>query len=92
MVLANAVPVPWEAVYIFGPYTSSEAIDRILGFQWDSPAKTWLEGTKGYDLLVFVSGKRVVRYAVVSYPYGFCMSAQGRRIARDAAMFNNGCL
>jgi hypothetical protein len=60
--LATVAPFAWDRVFIFGPYTSSREVDKRLGFHWDEYWQTGIEASKGYNLVVFVRGQRVVRW------------------------------
>ncbi len=60
--LATIADFEWESLYIFGPYTPVDEIDRALGFRWNDARYTRIDMLDGIALLVFVKGDEVVRY------------------------------
>lgn len=74
--LTAAVRGNWTRVYIMGPYQLPESIDHVLGFSWSLAGDLGTQSDAGDDLLVFVSGNRVIDYALVPVkdadftPYG----------------------
>ena len=53
---------PWERLHVFGPYTTSEKIEKELGFSWRRSDA--IEMFDHFALLVFVQNQRVVRFVV----------------------------
>jgi hypothetical protein len=60
--LALVGPASWERVCVLGPYTNNERTEYVLGFKWNSEAKTSIAGNDGINVLVFVQGREVVAY------------------------------
>jgi hypothetical protein len=58
----EVAPFPWDRLYVFGPYTSSEQINQCLGFRWQPLWPTSFQDSKGVNLVVFVYGKKVVHW------------------------------
>jgi hypothetical protein len=88
LVLAEVVNEPWDAAYVFGPYTQAKDIDAALGFSWESSVKGALSGDEGNHLLVFTSAGRVASHVALRRAHGeFCKSSLSRRIDRAAATF-----
>lgn len=80
-------PFHWTGLYIFGPYTTEDAAERVLGFDW--PYK-WgaIELRDDRAFLVFVDSGRVVATLEQTYDRGnFASAARGRSYARDSATF-----
>jgi hypothetical protein len=85
--LAALAPFHWSRLYIFEPYTTKEAAERVLGFDWHYD---WgaIEGRDDRVLLVFVDSGRVVAAFEQSYDRGnFLHVAGARSYPRDSATF-----
>jgi hypothetical protein len=61
--LAELTPFSWDKVYIFGEYTSSDVINKTIGFEWLAFKGNVSELN---DLLVFVRRQQVVQYVMLS--------------------------
>jgi hypothetical protein len=59
--LASVTEFEWDRVYAFPPYTSPEAIERELGFDWGGAGDSESRSNDVWYLLVFVNGGQVVR-------------------------------
>jgi hypothetical protein len=59
---AEIAPFAWDRVYVFHPYTPHKHIHRTLGFNWSGVARTTIEYSEGVNLVVFVSGEKVVHW------------------------------
>jgi hypothetical protein len=60
--LARMTDFAWDQVVFFGPYTSRDAVQKALGFEWRAYEDAWFPQTDLYNLVVFVEGKRVTRW------------------------------
>jgi hypothetical protein len=58
----------WDRLYIFGPYTSLEVINKSLNGIWLRYWNTSIEYNEGIVLLVFTNKGKVVQY--LEYPRG----------------------
>ena len=56
----------WDRLYVFGPYTRREEIDRTIGFKWRGASA--IEIQDAVQLLLLVDGNRVAR--AVDLPRG----------------------
>jgi hypothetical protein len=61
--LTNITPFKWDTVYTFAPYTSTETIYRVIGYNWDNISETVNEGMN--QVVFLYKGK------VVCYVYGY---------------------
>ena len=59
---ATIAPFAWDRVFIFGPYTSSQEVDRRLGFHWSEYWQTNIDKFEGYNLVLFVREAKVARW------------------------------
>lgn len=59
---------PWDKAYIFTPYTPKEHVTKKLGFNWRN--SIGIDYRDDINLIVFVKGKRVVKYIELSRKYG----------------------
>src|SRR5262249_3021890 len=57
---AEIAPFEWDRVYVFGPYTPEEHIQKCLGFEWESAGRSSINSSKRANLVVFVRGSEVV--------------------------------
>ncbi len=64
--VAEAAPFEWERLHVFPPYTPAEQADAELGVRCEAARVSGIFERDDITLLVFVSGKRVVRY--VAHP------------------------
>jgi hypothetical protein len=64
--MASAAPFEWERLHVFAPYTPPEQADAELGFRCQAARTSGISARDDVTLLVFVSGKRVVRH--VAHP------------------------
>lgn len=77
----------WDTLYVFGPYTSAEEIEKTLGFS-SGIAERAAPGMSDYaNVLIFVRGQSVVAYWEIPRRWDFDKSVLGRPIARDDAVF-----
>jgi hypothetical protein len=60
--LAVVGPASWDRVCVLRPYTDNQRTAQVLGFKWDSEAKTSIAESDGINVLVFVQGKEVVAH------------------------------
>lgn len=78
----------WDRLYIFGPYTSSEKIDSILGSFWIGSRFTSIKSSDRITLLVFTKNGRVVQY--LEFPRGqgdFSPADNGKGYAIEESRF-----
>jgi hypothetical protein len=59
--LGAASPFKWDRMFVFGPYTNQQAVDKALGFHWDGFV-TSLESADSFDLVVFVTSGKVTHW------------------------------
>jgi len=59
---AEVAPFPWDRLYIFGPYTSPEHVQKSLGFSWPEYWRTSIQDSKRANLVVFVRERQVVHW------------------------------
>ena len=83
--LALVVPASWERVCVLGPYTDNLRTEQVLGFKWDSEAKTSIAASDGINVLVFVQGKEVVAYSEHPRSKGDFSQLQPRCLPRSLA-------
>ena len=59
---AIKMPFSWDRLYVFGPYTTSSKIDKVLGKSWnDKLCVTTIIGNDGIALLIFTNNGQVVQ-------------------------------
>lgn len=83
--LALVGPASWERVCVLTPYTDNNRTEQVLGFEWNSEAKTSIAGSDGINVLVFVQGKEVVAYAEHSRSKGDFSQLQPQCLPRRLA-------
>jgi hypothetical protein len=59
---AKAVPVEWETLFMFAPYTDRKRIEEQLGFRWPEADKAAIQDSDMFWLFVFVKDHRVVTW------------------------------
>jgi hypothetical protein len=64
--LALLGPEDWQKVCIFGPYTSNDQLETVVGFPWDIEAKNATSMGDGTTLLLFIQDQTVL--ASVDHP------------------------
>jgi hypothetical protein len=85
--LAALAPFHWTRLYIFEPYTTRKAAERVLGFDWQYE---WgaIQARDDRVFLVFVDSGRVVAAFEQMYDRGnFAHAARGTGYPRDSATF-----
>jgi len=60
--LSMVGPEGWDRVCILTPYTSNAVAEKVLGFKWDSDAKTSIAGSDGINVLVFLKDHEVLAF------------------------------
>ena len=60
--LSRVGPSDWTRVCVLPPYTDNKAAEAILGFPWDAEGNTWIEGSDGHNVLVFIKNAEVIAY------------------------------
>lgn len=58
----------WGKAYVFTPYTTKEHMAKKLGFNWEN--SIGIDYRDDINLIVFVQGKKVVKYIELSRKYG----------------------
>jgi hypothetical protein len=66
--LNEATSFAWDKFYVFAPYTTSEDIQRTLGFNWSQSNCFDLSSRDDINLLVFVKDGKVIQF--LEYPRG----------------------
>ena len=78
--LVEYVDGNWEKVCFLGPYSTDEAAQELLGFQWQLESLTSVWVNDGVTLLVFIENGSVQSYYEVS------------RAPYDFSVFSNSCV
>lgn len=79
----------WDALFIFGPYTHVDEIEKALGFSWPPAKKSGIEHNDTFCLLVFVHKGKVVQYCEHSRRDGdFSSLSSANKITPNAAVFS----
>lgn len=83
----EVIPFKWDAVYTFGPYTSKEDIESVIGFR--SPDIKENNISEGMVHLTFVKDKKVVA-SVLGYDsnLGYRIDFTSKVAYDDNAIFN----
>jgi len=76
-VLADATSFRWEKVFIFGPYTPVETVEKVIGQEWMPVREAGLDMSDAFCLLVFMVDRTVVRYSFLSRNYGDFAAVDG---------------
>ena len=84
--MALVGPSAWERVCVLGPYTNNERTEKILGFKWDSEAKTSIGGNDGINVLAFVQGSQVIAYTEHPRSKGDFSKIEPKCLTRDQAI------
>jgi len=64
--LASLPPSGWDRIAIFGPYTTPEQVDSVLGFRFNDENLTQsISKQDGDNLFILVSGQSVVHAELV---------------------------
>ena len=66
--LSSVATFSWDKLYIFGPYTPSEIVNKSLGTIWPEYWDRSIESNEAIILLVFTDKGKVVQY--LEYPRG----------------------
>lgn len=83
--LAAVGPSSWERVCFFGPYSSNQRVEKILGFRWDADGKSSIGRNDGINLLVFVRHQEVVAYTEHPRNKGDVVKLSSRCLSRSHA-------
>jgi len=59
---AQAVPIEWDTLFMFAPYTERRRIEEQLGFRWPDADRAATQNNDMFWLFVFVKDHRVVRW------------------------------
>jgi len=79
----------WDGLYVFGPYTPQEEIDKALGFSWPAARDTGIEYSDAFCLLVFTRKNSVVRYYLYPRRDGDWAALSGtKKISPASAVFS----
>ena len=80
----------WDGLFIFGPYTSQDDIEKALGYKWKSASKTGIESNDGCCLIIFTKAKRVVQYLMYPRKDGdFSSISSTNMISPEEAVFSS---
>ena len=60
--ISTITPFNWEKLYLFGPYSTTERINKVTGLTSAEDIKTNISDDDGIVLFVFVSKNKVVQY------------------------------
>ena len=86
--LGEIVTSEWDSFFVFPPYTKPEEVHEALGFTWRGAGASGIASSDGINLLVFVTGGRVVAHT--SYPRGegdFYRAARAQGYTPETAQF-----
>ena len=81
--LGTSVPIPWDHVFIFGPYSAEEKIRKVAGTIILSQVTT----SDSHCLLLFISDTHVTGYVELERKLGDFSEFSGRSFSRDNARF-----
>lgn len=86
--LSATMEFEWEAMYIFGPYTTEETINNMLGHKWQFTSQTSIAENDSITLILFAKAKKVV--ASMEVPRGVADFAplSGEIYSSDNACFS----
>jgi hypothetical protein len=83
--MSETAAFPWDRLFVFEPYTSSEEVERELGRSWWHSDRIEMFDT--FTLLVFVKGDRVVRFVDQPLGTGFAGCSRKGGFPRESARF-----
>ncbi len=79
---------PWDGLYIFGPYTPANEIEKALGVAWPPARKCGIEMSDTFCLLVFKHKEKIIRYYEYSRSDGdWSALSSTTKISPNAAVF-----
>jgi hypothetical protein len=78
--ISSITDFQWDTLFIFGPYTSVDAIHAKLGYKWSEAAQTQIEWSDRFNLLVFTKDGKVVRYFKLPRGIGDFPDSTGGRV------------
>jgi hypothetical protein len=85
--LGRCTSFPWEKLFIFGPYTGRDTIERTLGFSWPMADRTRISMSESFSLLVFVHDDSVAAHVEIPRRWRFIVSPFDQPIAHADAVF-----
>jgi hypothetical protein len=59
---AKAVPIEWDTLFMFAPYTDRQRIEEQLGFRWPEAERAAIQSNDMFWLFVFVKDHGVVTW------------------------------
>lgn len=80
-------PSGWDHVCILTPNTSNVETEKVLGFKWDSDAKTSIGGSDGINVIVFLRGQDVLAFTEHPRNKGDFSGVNPRCVTRAQAKF-----
>jgi len=87
--MASLTDFAWDGLFIFGPYTPVDEIEKALGFSWPPAHNSNIYCCETFCLLVFTHKNRVVQYCEYQRGDGdFSSLSSTRKIAATAAVFS----
>ncbi len=78
----------WDGLYIFGPYTPADEVEKSLGFSWPPVETTQMQVSDAFCLFVFTHKNKVVLYFDYPRGRGDFANLGTTRITPDAAEFS----
>jgi hypothetical protein len=69
--ISSVTDFEWDTLFIFPPFTPVDRIHAQLGYKWSDAAKTHIDASDGFHLLVFVKSGTVVHHFKVSRQIDF---------------------
>lgn len=76
----------FDYAYAFAPYTSSDTIQKSIGFKWDCSDSLSLQNSEDRGVFVFVRGGKVIKFAFCSTRYGLFTIELYHGMPPDAAV------
>jgi len=59
---SKVVSFEFDKVCIFGPYSTNEGAEKVLGFSWNMELKTSINSNDGVNVIAFVKDNNVISY------------------------------
>lgn len=87
--MSDVTNFTWDELFIFGPYTPADEIEKALGFSWPPAKKSGIEYNDTFCLLVFSHKNEVVLYCEYPRHEGdFSSISSTNAITPNAAVFS----
>lgn len=77
----------WDRMFVFGPYSGQESVEKSLGFKWHDYHRTSIESSDSVCLVVFVQAGKVVHWYEQPRTVELAGLANGKGYRRPEAVF-----